>query len=306
MSPEPKGVVVPMVSPFTEKGKIDADSAARLVDHVVSNGCHPFVLGTTGEAMSIPAQERIILLKATVRANQGRKTIYAGIAGMCFEESVEAGKRYVDEGAEVLVANLPSYYPLPAEHMLRYFTELADHLPGPLMIYNITSTTHMSIPVDVVRQLSRHENIIGLKDSERNADRLDTLVRFAKETPGFYYQLGWAAKSVYALKAGADGIVPSTANAFPRMYSELYDSSIDGDLEKAEFLQTATNELSAVYQKDKLLSQALPGLKVMLEELGLCHAHGVAPCYTPGQGERNRIVGEMRAVMERIPQWRNL
>ena len=302
MRSEPRGVVVPMVSPFTRSGKIDTESVMRLVDHIVSNGCHPFVLGTTGEALSIPAQERMVLLRAAVSANQSRKTVYAGIAGMCLEESIEAGKRFAGEGAEILVANLPSYYPLPAEYMFRYFTELADNLPKPLMIYNIKSTTHMSIPVEAVRQLSRHENIVGLKDSERDVDRLDTLVAFAKETPGFYYQLGWAARSVYALRAGADGIVPSTANAFPQLYNELYESSIGGDIERAEILQAVTNDFSTIYQKNKLLSQALPGLKIMLEHMGLCHAHCVAPCYPLGQEEGERIVRDLREAMERIPQ----
>jgi len=301
MDLEPKGVVVPLVSPFKENGRIDEESAIRLVDHVVSNECHPFVLGTTGEALSIPAGERYLYLKTVVRANAERKTVYAGIAGFCLEESIEAGKRYSDAGAEILVANLPSYYPLPVEYMKRYFTELADSLPKPLMIYNIKSTTHMSIPVDLVRQLGLHENIIGIKDSERDVDRLDSLVEFANDTPGFYYQLGWAARSVYALNAGADGIVPSTANAFPQLYRDLYEACVSGDSEKAEILQSVTNELSAVYQKDKLLSQALPALKIMLEELGICQSHCLAPCYPLSGEEGKSIVRNMRAAMERIP-----
>ena len=227
---------------------------------------------------------------------------YAGISGMCTEETIQSGKKFADEGAEVLVGNLPGYYPLPEEYMLRYFIELADALPRPLMIYNITATTHMSIPVQIIKKLSAHENIIGLKDSERDVDRLDSLAAFAGETEGFYYQLGWAARSVYALKAGADGIVPSTANAFPELYYKLYQAAVDGDYEKAEIYQSVTDELSAVYQKDKLLSQALPGLKVMLEELGICRSNCISPCYPLKPEENGIIVKNLRKVMERIPR----
>lgn len=302
MKAEPKGVVVPLVSPFTERGKIDEESAGRLVEHVVSNGCHPFILGTTGEALSIPMESKVACLKAAARTNAGRMTLYAGVSGMCLEETIQTGKVFADAGAEILVGNLPGYYPLPEEYMLRYFTELADALPRPLMIYNITATTHMSIPVHIVRELSSHGNIIGLKDSERDVDRLDALAAFAGETDGFFYQLGWAAMSVYALKAGADGIVPSTANAFPGLYYKLYRAVVDGDYKKAEIFQSVTNELSAVYQKDKLLSQALPGLKVMLEELGICRSHCISPCYPLKPEENVRIVKNMKEVMERIPQ----
>lgn len=302
MKLEPKGVVVPLVSPFTESGRIDEEAAGRLVDHIVSKGCHPFVLGTTGEALSITAEDRIVYLKEAFKANAGRGILYAGIAGMCLEEVILAGRRYADEGAEILVANLPSYYPLPAEYMMRYFTELADALPRPLMIYNIKSTTHMSIPVELVKKLSSHENIIGLKDSERDVERLDILSEFSRNKSVFYYQLGWASRSVYALKAGADGIVPSTANAFPGLYRKLYMAAVNGNAQEAERLQVVTDELSAVYQKDKLLSQALPGLKVMLEELGICKAHCISPCYPLDQMEIQRIVKNMKVVIEKIEE----
>jgi 4-hydroxy-tetrahydrodipicolinate synthase len=300
MRPELKGVVVPMVSPFTAGGRIDEAAAMRLTEHIVVNGCHPFVLGTTGEALSITSRDRMVYLKAVYRANAGRGTLYAGIAGMCLEETILAGKSFADNGAEILVANLPSYYPLPVEYMMRYFTELADALPRPLMIYNIKSTTHMSIPVELVGKLSRHENIIGLKDSERDVERLDTLAAYAKNTPGFYYQLGWAARSVYALRAGADGIVPSTANAFPELYRDLYRASVNGEIKEAERLQALTDELSAVYQKDKLLSQALPGLKIILAELKICSEHCISPCYPLDQEDKQIILKNLKLIMERI------
>ncbi len=300
MTTEAKGVVVPMVSPFNGEGKIDEIAAIKLVDHVVSKGCHPFVLGTTGEALSITAAERLRYLKAAVRANEGRAVVYAGIASLCLEDSILAAKQYADEGAEILVANLPSYYPLQASQMQQYFTELADEVPLPLMIYNITATTHMSIPVDLVRELSKHPNIIGLKDSERDEERLDTLMAFARGIEDFYYQLGWAAQSVYALKAGADGIVPSTANAFPGFYYELYEAVMQGRLERANELQELTNELSAIYQKGRLLSQALPGLKVMLREMGICETHGIAPCYPLSPEDEQLIVHEMKRHIEKM------
>lgn len=298
---KPQGVVIPMVSPFTPGGKIDEPAARRLVEHIVDNGCHPFILGTTGEALSIPMDSRLVYMKAATEANAWRKTLYAGIAGMCLKETIEAGQLFADAGAEILVAHLPSYYPLPEEHMLRYFEELADALPRPLMLYNIKATTHMSIPVDVVKTLSKHKNIIGLKDSERDVERLDTLAAFAKETEGFHYQLGWAAQSVYALKAGADGIVPSTGNAFPQLYNELYKAVKEGDLEKAEVYQSLTDELGAVYQKGKLLSQALPGLKIMLEDLGICESNCISPCYPLSKAEGRQIIKEMRQIMKKIP-----
>jgi 4-hydroxy-tetrahydrodipicolinate synthase len=168
------------------------------------------------------------------------------------------------------------------------------------MLYNIKATTHMSIPVDTVKALGRHENVVGLKDSERDEERLDTLASYARDTEGFHYQLGWAAKSTYALKAGADGIVPSTANAFPDLYHKLYVAVQEGDDKKAARYQSLTDEISLIYQGGKLLSQALPGLKVMLEHMGICPSHCISPCYPLSQSENETIIGKTDQILERI------
>ena len=299
---KPEGVVIPLVTPITSDGKIDERGTDRLVEHVVSHDCHPFVLGTTGESLSIPSEHKLSFLKAAIKTNAGRKTCYAGISGMCFEESVDAGKSFADEGAEILVAHLPSYYPMSEENMKRYFLELADALPLPLMLYNIKATTHMSIPLDIVITLSDHENIIGLKDSERDEARLDAMLDLFRDREDFSYQLGWAVKSTHALKRGADGIVPSTGNAFPQLYSKLYRAVRNGDLEEAEKYQSLTDEFGLVYQKGKLLSQALPGLKIVLEHLGICESYCLPPCYPLNIEEAARIIEEINQIRERASE----
>jgi dihydrodipicolinate synthase/N-acetylneuraminate lyase len=294
-----EGVVIPLITPFTSAGSIDEGGTDRLVEHVVSHDCHPFVLGTTGESLSIPMEDKLYFVKAASRANNGRKTCYAGISGMCFVESVNAGKIFADNGVDILVAHLPSYYPMSEESMQRYFVELADALPLPLMLYNIKATTHMSIPMDIIITLSEHENIIGLKDSERDEARLDAMLDLFRERKDFSYQLGWAARSTHALKGGADGIIPSTGNAFPQFYSRLFNAVRNGDLEEAEKYQSLTDELGSVYQKGKLLSQALPGLKIILEHLGICESHCLPPCYPLDIEESARIIEEVNQIREK-------
>ncbi|MBA7572919.1 putative 2-dehydro-3-deoxy-D-gluconate aldolase YagE [subsurface metagenome] len=299
---KPQGVVIPLVTPFTGEGEIDKRATVQLLEHVVSQGCHPFILGTTGESTSIPMKSKLDYMKIAWKANAGRKTFYAGISGMSLEESIQMGKTYADEGADILVAHLPGYYPLPVQNMLRYYIDLADALPLPLILYNIKTTTHMSIPIEIVKKLSEHENIIGLKDSERDVNRLDDIAAYFRDRNDFSYLLGWAAKSSLALKAGADGIVPGTGNAFPGLYYELYLAIQEGDYEKGEKYQSITNELSLVYQEGKLLSQALPGLKVMMENLGICESHCLPPCYPLDSRETAAIVEKMRQIMKRIPE----
>ena len=87
----------------------------------------------------------------------------------------------------MIVATLPSYYALTEEQMYGYYKNLADAITGPLMLYNILATTHMTIPVDVVKRLADHPNIVGLKDSERDLDRMQQCIAISKDREDFAY-----------------------------------------------------------------------------------------------------------------------
>jgi dihydrodipicolinate synthase/N-acetylneuraminate lyase len=188
-----------------------------------------------------------------------------------------------------VVANLPSYYPLTGEQMLAYYEKLAGAIHGPLMLYNITITTHMSIPLDIADKLSKHPNIVGMKDSERNEERMAESLKLWKDREDFTHVMGCAALSAKALMLGSDGIVPSTGNFVPRLFRELYDAAVRGDATTADRLQKQTDEMAKIYQGPRLLSQSLAALKAMMDELGLCGAAVLPPLVECAQAERSQI-----------------
>ncbi len=285
-------MIVPMATPLKEDYSIDREAVGRLVGLLVDAGASPFVAGTTGEAASLSAAQKEVLVEETVRAVAGRSLVYAGISGNSLPESVEAARHFAGLGADVLVATVPSYYPLADHSVLRYFEDLAGACPVPLIIYNIPATTHYSIPLDVLDQLSHHPNIAGLKDSEQDRDRLDQALMRWREREDFNHLTGWGALSLYALQKGSDGIVPGTGNFDPVSYVELYKAVLRGDPETAGILQEKTDRLSALYQKGRNLSESLAALKVILSVKGICGTQMMPPVYRMDrEEERNyRIV----------------
>lgn len=271
------GVVVPMVTPVTSDGKIDVEAVARIVKTFVDANVSPLLMGTTGEGNSVSSELGHVLVEATVKAADGKVTVYAGLTGTCIDEQVRQAKDYAALGADVIVATLPSYYALTDEQMVDYYTYIADNCPLPFMLYNIKATTHMSIPVDVIKKLSEHPNIVGLKDSERDLERMDQCVEIAKNNPSFAYFCGWAAQSAHCIEIGGDGFVPSTGNFVPGMFAELYDAAVAGDMETANRLQAETDEIAKVYQAGRLLGQSLTALKVMMHTRGLCSPEMLRP-----------------------------
>jgi 4-hydroxy-tetrahydrodipicolinate synthase len=219
--------------------------------------------------------------------------VYAGIASNCLSASIEAAKKYFDLGVDAVVAHLPSYYPLAPDNMLRYFEDLAERVRGPLLLYNIPITTHISIPLDVIEKLSHHPKIVGLKNSENDPERMEEESRMCRDRSDFAHLCGCAVLSAKALLAGSDGVVPSTANFAPKPYREMYDAAVRGDADTTNRLQEETNELGKIYQKGRILSQSLPALKVIMSELGLCGDNVLAPLYRVSAEERAAIKDQL-------------
>ena len=306
-----KGVVVPMVTPVTANGTLDTAAVERIITFFAENGVSPLLMGTTGEGNSVSQADGLLLVETAVKTRDGilkssaitspapctpppAPIIYAGLTGNCFSEQLAQAEAYTRAGADVIVATLPTYYALTPEQMYQYYKCLADSIKGPLMLYNILATTHMSIPVDVIRRLADHPNIVGLKDSERDLERMAACIELAKGRDDFAYFCGWAAQSAYSLQLGGDGIVPSTGNYVPEMFSQLYKAAVNGDMATAERLQDETNEIAKIYQKDRTLGQSLAALKVMMQTKGLCDPWMLMPLNRLSAEEEQTIVGKVK------------
>lgn len=293
-----QGVIVPMVTPLHKDLSVDQEAVEKILQTFLEAGIAPFVLGTTGESVSISHAQKMTLVKTTVDYVRQRQKIFAGISGNCLQESVDQAKAYADMGVNIVVAHLPFYYPLSAGQMLRYFEQLADQVPCPLVLYNIPLTVKQSIPLEVIAQLSDHPNIAGIKDSEQSIERIDRSARLWKQRVDFAYFLGWAAQSAYALALGADGIVPSTGNLTPKLYSVLYAMAIQGKSPEAAYWQQLTNRISAIYQQDKILCESIPALKILMSAYSLCKPFVMPPMYPLEREEKERMTALMKVVLE--------
>lgn len=292
-----KGVVVPMVTPVTQEGLIDENAVERIINSFVKNGVSPLLMGTTGEGNSVSPDQAIVLVKKAVETAQKKITIYAGLSGCSLRHHIQSANEFHKLGADVIVATLPSYYALTDEQMYNYYKTLADNITAPLMLYNIKATTHMSIPVNVVKRLSTHPNIVGLKDSERDLDRMKECLDIALSSNKFAYFMGWAAQSANSLALGADGIVPSTGNYTPEMFAELYNSAIDGDAANAQRLQTETDAIAKIYQEGRTLGESLAALKVMMKTKGLCEPYMLSPLTSLTDDQQTKVIERTRQIV---------
>lgn len=289
------GVVVPMATPV-KAGSVDLEAVEKIIRSFAEAGVDALVMGTTGEGNLVPQAEGIEMVAAAVRAAEGKITIYAGVTGLCLKEQVAQIKGFKEAGADVAVAILPSYYALTEEQMVAYYTALAEESVLPVMLYNILATTHLSIPVEAVRKLAAHPNIVGLKDSERDLERMAQCIAIKNEAEDFAYFCGWAAQSAHSLELGADGIVPSTGNFVPKHFRKLYEAAVAGNMEEANRLQQLTDEMAKVYQQGRPLGKQLAALKCIMQGIGLCGTEMFAPLTELAEEE-------YRTIREQIAQF---
>jgi 4-hydroxy-tetrahydrodipicolinate synthase len=270
-----QGVVVPLITPLTEKFTLDHAAVEKIFEHIRSGACKPFILGTTGEASSLPQSLKQDYLRKAASIKESEDILYAGIGSNCLQDSIDLAKFAFDTGTDVVVATIPSYYPMSDDQIKTYFLRLADSIGGPLIIYNIPSTTHRSIPLAVIDELGMHENIVGVKDSERSEERIKESLRLWAARKDFSYFLGWAGKAAEAIWDGADGIVPSTANLFPGIYKDMWSDGRLGDREESK--QLISDKLGAIYQGKRSLGDSLAALKVLMNCHSLCECHMMPP-----------------------------
>ena len=289
-----RGVVVPMVTPTNPTGSLDEPAAGRLIDSLLRAGVDGvFVLGTTGEAASVPRSVRMRLVEYSSKRVNGKVPLYAGINDNCLRDVIETGNQYLRAGADAVVALPPSYFPIQRREMLQYFSELLDQMNGPVILYNMPSTTHLSIPIEVIEELVGHPRLAGLKDSEDNGSRLEKLVRQLGSRADFSIFIGvgtWMAKM---LPLGADGIVPSAGNLAPGLCCRLYERARAGHQPEAEQLEQQLSAVVKLYQRGRTLGESLAALKAAMSFRGLCQPDVFPPLLPLSGRERNDLGREL-------------
>ena len=295
------GVVIPVVTPFTRDEALDEPAVGHILDHVLEGGVRAvLLLGTTGEGASMPPAMRLRLVEVAVERLSGKATVYANVSSDSLADSIKAARRFHAIGVDALVAHLPVYYPLEPPEMQRWFERLADELPAPLFLYNIPSTTRMSIPIETVIALGDHPNVAGIKDSEYAPDRMEALLRRLGDRADFAFFVGPTAYAARGLSLGAAGFIPGAGNLVPEVCQRLQANATLGDREAVERLQGLLNRVGDTYQANRTVSRAIPLIKAGMSALGLCGPTVLPPLVEPEEAERAAMMAVVNEVAGRV------
>jgi len=296
-----KGIVPPMIIPLLDNDTLDKEGTLRLIDHIIAGGVHGlFLLGTTGEAQSLSYKMRYEFVELACKHVAGRVPVLVGITDTSFDESVRLAIFAKQCGASALVAAPPYYFPANQAELLAYYTALADAVPLPLYLYNMPSKVKVYIDVPTVVALSKHPNIIGVKDSSGNAGYMADLIFNFKDSD-FAVFIGPEEVTGQNILMGATGGVNGGANLFPELFVSMYNAAAAGDLEALLPIQQKIMFLSnTLYRLCKSDASFLKSIKTSCEFKGICSGRLAWPYQACTEEERAKI----KAALDKLQDYR--
>lgn len=250
--PELPDYLPALLTPFTQSGNLDLKAHTLNLRVLSERGIDGFLLGgSTGEGPYLEPGERAQLVKAGRR----RKThLMSGIAAETTRLGLAQVSEAVDAGADSILVQTPTTMARGRdEAVARYYQALADHSKVPLLLYSVPPYTAYSLPVDVIGKLSRHPNIVGMKDSSGDVVRLQAIIN---ATPSSFVLYNGASRAVTAAMAvGCDGAITASGNYAPELVMRTMRLAKD-DPAQARRLQKRLTRLSGDVE-----SHGVPGVK---------------------------------------------
>jgi 4-hydroxy-tetrahydrodipicolinate synthase len=285
-----RGVVPPMITPLADENSLDLPGLKKLIEHVLSGGVHGlFLLGTTGEGPSLSYELKYEMVKKSCEIIAGRVPVLIGITDTSFAESIRLAKHAATCGADAVVLAPPYYFPAGQAELLEYFEHLAPKLPLPLFLYNMPSMTKVTIDVDTLRKASEIDNIVGFKDSGGNMIKYHEYINAMQDKPDFSMLIGPEELLGESVLFGGNGGVAGGANIKPRLFVDMYEAAVAGDLHKIKKLQKEIFALRELYSCGKYSSTFIKGVKCALNCMGICSDFMAEPFHAFRQAERSKI-----------------
>jgi dihydrodipicolinate synthase/N-acetylneuraminate lyase len=140
-------------------------------------------LGSTGEAVALNDEESREVLRTVAEAAAPEKVLIAGVGKESVKSTVEMAEVAAGFGFDAVLVRTPTYYSMSPQSVLTYYRSVADRSPLPMLLYNIPRFVPFDIPVPMVAELAHHPNIIGIKDSSGNLERIKATIEATQTAP---------------------------------------------------------------------------------------------------------------------------
>ena len=287
------GIFAPLATPFAANGEIDtAAFGFNIRAHMDAGLSGVVIAGSTGEAALLDESERSSLVEVAREIVPKNRLVIAGAGAESTRYAIRLAKNAATRGADAVLVVAPHYYSsaMTSEVLLKHYRAVADASPIPVILYNIPKYMHFAIPANVVAELAKHPNIIGIKDSSGNREMF---AGFAEsKSPTFSLLSGSGAMLQYSMSLGATGGILGVSLFAPSLALEIHGAMKRGDTAAA----THAQERVAPLHMKIVAELGVAGVKAALDEVGLKGGPLRSPLVALGPTERVEVAGLIKAA----------
>jgi 4-hydroxy-2-oxoglutarate aldolase len=260
-----QGIFPPITTPFDHAGNLYVTKVQHNVEKWNKTTLTGYVVcGSTGEDVFLSMNEKFTLWELAAKYAAPEKLLIAGTGMESAKETICATNRAAELGYKAALVRTPHYFKTqmtqPATQML-FFRTVADQARIPVLLYNFPQVTGVDLAAEAVVGLSEHPNIIGIKDSSGNVQRVMDIVRDAR--PDFQVLVGSAQVLLPSLLMGAVGGILAFANPAPYAAIAIWEAFRTREEEAARDWQNRVGRAAT-----RIAKYGVPGLKHVMDVNG--------------------------------------
>jgi 4-hydroxy-tetrahydrodipicolinate synthase len=284
-----KGVGVALITPFSEDNTIDFVGLKKLIDFNAENGTDYLVVnGTTGESATTTTDEKNIILDFVKKNNSKNLPIVYGIGSNNTADVLNRLKTTDLSGVVAILSVCPYYVKPSQEGIIAHFTAIADVSPLPIILYNVPGRTVTSMQASTILELSKHPNIMGLKDASSS---MEIALELSKKLPSDFLLVSGDDNLVTPqISLGYSGVISVIANGFPKEFAEMTHAALDRDFKTASKIQKRFLDFDTL-----LYIESNPvGIKMVCEIRGICDGRVRLPLVKATDGLKLKLIESMK------------
>ena len=290
-----KGLGTALITPFKADGSVDYDALKRLLD-IQLNGYVDYivVLGTTGEAATMNADEKREVRQFIVRYVNGRLPLVLGVGGnntavVCAD--LEAMREELVRDYAAILSVCPYYNKPNQEGLYQHFCKIAETSPVPVLLYNVPGRTGVNLlPETVMRIYGAHpDKIVGIKEASGNLEQIKHLIAISSQYSAFSIISGDDGIACEVMEAGGAGLISVASNAFPEDFYKIVH-------EKDQVKQAKYAEMVKL-----LFAEGNPvGIKAVLAQKGIIQNYLRLPLVPASKELNTKIAEELNMCVREV------
>jgi len=232
-----KGSGVAIITPFTEKEEVNFEKLGEIIEYQIAGGTDSIIIcGTTGEASTLTHEEHLECIKYTVEKVKGRIPVIAGTGSNSTQTAVYLSKEAQSYGVDGILVVTPYYNKATQKGLIAHFTEIANSVKVPMILYNVPSRTGCNLlPQTVATLVKDVENIVGIKEASGNIAQVAEIMQLTNGCIDLYS--GCDEMIVPVLSLGGCGVISVLSNVAPKQTHDIVAKFLAGDLKGSLELQ---------------------------------------------------------------------